>query len=136
MRLVIDTNIVISALIKDSWVRKIIVESGIELFTPDFTFEEIDKHLHYICKKSSLSREENLKVLGILSDYIRIVDFEFYAHKIKDAKKIIGKIDENDIPFLALAMSFKNDGIWTNDKHFLRQKEVKIWRTKDVLEKL
>ena len=135
LRLVVDTNIILSATIKDSTVRKIIVESGIDFFTPDFTFDEINRHLNYICKKNSLSKEINLKIIDILSKYVNVVDLSFYAHKIMDAKKIIGKIDENDTPFLALALSFDNEGIWTNDKHFLKQKKIMIWKTEDVLKK-
>ncbi len=136
MRLVVDTNIILSAMIKDSTIRKIIVESGIDFFTPDFTFDEINRHLNDICKRNSLSKEINLKIIDILSKYMTVVEFGFYAHKIMDAKKIIGKIDENNIPFLALALSFNNDGIWTNDKHFLKQKKVKIWGTKEILKRL
>lgn len=136
LRLVVDTNIILSAMIKDSTIRKIIVESGIDFFTPDFTFDEINRHLNYICKKNSLNRKINLKILDVLSKYINVVDFGFYAHKITEARKLIGKIDEKDIPFLALALSFENDGIWTNDKHFLKQKKVKIWGTKEILKRL
>jgi predicted nucleic acid-binding protein len=135
LRLVVDTNIIISAMIKDSTVRKIIVESGIDFFTPDFTFDEINRHLNDICKRNSLSRKINLKILSILSKYINVVDFGFYAHKITEARKIIGKIDEKDIPFLALALSFENDGIWTNDKHFLKQKKIRIQKTEDILKR-
>ncbi|MDI6917654.1 MAG: PIN domain-containing protein [Thermoplasmatales archaeon] len=109
MRLVVDTNIILSAMIKDSTVRKIIVESGIDFFTPDFTFDEINRHLNYVCKKNSLNRKINMKILNILSKYINVVDFGFYAHKITEAQKIIKKIDENDVPFIALALSFDNN---------------------------
>ena len=136
MKLVVDTNIILSAMIKDSTIRKIIVESDIDFFTPDFTFDEINRHLNYICKKNSLNRKINLKILAVLSKYINVVDFGFYAHKITEARKLIGKIDEKDIPFLALALSFENDGIWTNDKHFLKQKKMKIWGTKEILKRL
>jgi len=136
LKLVVDTNIILSAMIKDSTIRKIIVESGIDFFTPDFTFDEINRHLNYICKKNSLNRKINLKILAVLSKYINVVDFGFYAHKITEARKLIGKIDEKDIPFLALALSFENDGIWTNDKHFLKQKKMKIWGTKEILKRL
>ena len=136
LRLVVDTNIILSAMIKDSTIRKIIVESDIDFFTPDFTFDEINRHLNYICKKNSLNRKINLKILAVLSKYINVVDFGFYAHKITEARKLIGKIDEKDIPFLALALSFENDGIWTNDKHFLKQKKMKIWGTKEILKRL
>lgn len=136
MKLVVDTNIFLSALIKNSIVRKIIIEYDLELFTPDFTFEEINANLSSISKRTNLSVGELKEITQILSDYITIVDFTFYAHKISDAERIIGKIHKSDTPFIALALSFENDGIWTNDKHFLKQKVVKIWTTEELIRNL
>ena len=56
--------------------------------------------------------------------------------KWKDAEKIMGRIDMSDVPFVALALSLPSDGVWTEDKHFLRQSRVKVWRTRDLLKLL
>jgi len=48
----------------------------------------------------------------------------------------MGKIDRDDVPFIALALSFPNDGIWTEDRHFLKQRRVKVWRTRELLKLL
>ncbi len=45
MRLVIDTNIIISSLIKDSTNRQILLLPSFEFLLPEFTFEEINKHM-------------------------------------------------------------------------------------------
>lgn len=132
MRLVVDTNVIISALVKNSASRKIIVYSTFHLFTPSFTLEELRLHLDEICGKKGIDNEESLRVLNILFKYINVIDFDFYVSKIERAKRIIGNVDENDVPFIALALSFDNGGIWSNDRHFLRQKEIKIWRTEDI----
>ncbi|MBI5746664.1 MAG: hypothetical protein HZA13_06665 [Nitrospirae bacterium] len=31
-----------------------------------------------------------------------------------------------------MALSIKNDGIWSNDKHFEKIKGVKVWKTSDL----
>ena len=46
------------------------------------------------------------------------------------------KEETGDFPFLALALSVANNGIWTADKHFERQKKVKIWKTDELVNKL
>ena len=60
------------------------------------------------------------------------------AHTIqpyfKEAEKIIGNIDPKDVPFVALALAIENEGIWSNDKHFEEIKQIKIWKTSDLLE--
>ena len=40
MRLVVDTNIIISALLKESTVRSLVLDPHLELHTPEFVFED------------------------------------------------------------------------------------------------
>ena len=44
MILVIDTNILLASLIRDSTIRKIIVESDWEFFYPEVSFHEVRKY--------------------------------------------------------------------------------------------
>ena len=44
MNIVIDTNIFISALIKDGMTRNLIISSKDSLLIPEFEFDEIEKH--------------------------------------------------------------------------------------------
>ncbi|MDP3105249.1 MAG: PIN domain-containing protein [Candidatus Methanoperedens sp.] len=50
MRLVIDTNIIISFLISNSTRRYILMNSNIEFIAPEYTFTEILKHADIIMK--------------------------------------------------------------------------------------
>ncbi len=50
MRLVIDTNIIISSLISNSIRRSILMDSGFELMAPEYTFTEIMNHANLIKK--------------------------------------------------------------------------------------
>ena len=43
-------------------------------------------------------------------------------------------VDPDDSAFLALGLSLKADGIWTEDKDFYNQKILKIYSTKDLLD--
>jgi predicted nucleic acid-binding protein len=45
-------------------------------------------------------------------------------------------IDEDDTEFLALALSFQNDGIWSEDRDFQRQTAVRVWKTGELLDVL
>ena len=136
MRLIVDANIIISALIKESVTRSILIESSVEFYTVEYTFDEIKKHLGYISEKNSLTIDKNKKVLDILSNYIHIFEAKYYIDYLNEAQKIIGKIDERDVPYIALALAINNDGIWSNDKHFEKQDEIRIWKTKDIIKTL
>jgi predicted nucleic acid-binding protein len=72
-------------------------------------------------------------LLGILLASVQVVPAESILEWIGEAEKIMGKIDMDDVPFVALALSFLNDGIWTEDRHFLKQRRVKVWLTRDLL---
>ena len=69
----------------------------------------------------------------LLTENIEIVEKERYSDKMEEAMLLLGKDVLGDVPFLALALSTPNNGIWTDDKHFERQKKVKIWKTADVV---
>jgi predicted nucleic acid-binding protein len=136
LKLVIDANIILSALIRDSITRKILIGSAIEFYAPDYLMEEVEKYISLVSKKNSLSEHENKKVLDILSSYITVVGIEFYKENINEALEIMSNIDIKDTPYVALALSFDNDGIWSEDKGFLKQNKIKVWKTYEIMETL
>lgn len=136
MRFVIDTNILISALIKDSITREILLLPFFEFFVPEFTFEEINRHRDKICELSGLKNYEVDLLLSILLEHINIIPAQEIKPYFEEAKAIIGNIDEDDIPFVATALAISNDGIWSNDKDFNKIKKIKVWKTEDIMEYL
>ena len=87
MIIITDVNIVLSALIKDSIIREIILKSE-----QDFCFPE-----------PSLRGE---------------------------AKEIMKSIDPEDVPFIAAALSQENGVIWSEDRHFEKQRRTEKGRRK------
>lgn len=133
MKLVVDTSILFAALLKKSAVRELLLNSLFEFYVPEFGIEEIEKHVEEIVDRSGLSAENVYLLLGVLLASIQVVPAERILKKYREAEKIMGKIDRDDVPFVALALSFPNDGIWSEDKHFLKQEKVRVWRTRDLL---
>ena len=134
MRLVIDSNRIIAALIKNGPTRKIILSMNIEFCSPDHVIEEIRKHRAYIAKKSQLSEKEVEWLFALLMENVQIIPDEKVRQKMREAMQIMKNIDQDDAPILACALAIPNEGIWTEDRHFDRQTKVKIWRTADVLD--
>jgi len=133
VKLVVDTSILFAALLKKSTVRELLLNPLFEFYVPEFCIEEIERHVDEIADRSGLSVENVYLLLGILLASVQVVPAERILKKYKEAERIMGKIDRDDVPFVALALSFPNDGIWSEDKHFLRQKKVRVWRTRDLL---
>ena len=133
MKIIIDTNILISSLLKDSTTRKILLNESLNFYLPEIVLSEVNKYLPYIIKKSRLSEVEIKIILNTLLENLILVPIDEYGKKIKEGMKIIGNIDEKDVQFIALALSIENDGIWPNDKHFKEQQKIKIFKTIDIL---
>ena len=131
-RLVLDTNIIISALIKDSTTRDIIFHLDVEMYFLPFSQNELKKYEEYILQKTKKSKEELHYILEKISERGIIVEEKIIVLKMPEAKKIMDGIDPDDTPFIAAALALHAD-IWSDDKHFEKQNMIKIWKTKDFL---
>src|SRR3990172_7166118 len=123
MNIVIDTNIFISALIKNSLTRHLIINSKDNLLFPEFEFIEIKNHLPEILEKSGLSHKELEDLIKNLLRYVKVVRTEEIINYKNRAFGIMGEIDKGDIIFIATALA-TNAVIWSDDKHFKKQNEV------------
>ncbi|MBM2837812.1 MAG: putative nucleotide-binding protein, containing domain [Deltaproteobacteria bacterium] len=132
MNLVIDTNVLISVLLKDSVTREILLFPSFEFFLPEYALEEVEAHKGLISKRSGLDEEAIDVILSLLLENITIIPASEIKPNIARADKLIGHIDPFDVPFVALALSVENDGIWSNDKHFENLKGIKVWKTADL----
>lgn len=134
MKLVIDTNVIISALIRDSFLRLIVLYGNLDLISPEFTLDEVTKYEQIILDKSGLSEEDFEDLFLTILDKIELIPKEQYSFYMSEAENIIGKIDIKDVPFIACALATNADGIWSEDRHFEKQDRIKVFKTKDVLE--
>ena len=132
MKLVIDTNVLISALIKDSRTREILLFHSMEFLLPEYSLEEIARHKAKISRYCGLKEEEIDVILSVLLENISIVPFRAIKPHLEKAHEIIGHIDPKDVPFAALVLSTENDGIWSNDRHFEKAVGIKVWKTIDL----
>ena len=133
MKLIIDTNVLISSLLKDSTTREILLNESFEFYLPEIVISEVNKYLPYIIQKSKLSEDEIKILLNTLLENLNLVPIDEYEGKIDEGKEIIGNIDEKDIQFIALALSIENNGIWSKDKHFDKQEKVQVYKTIDII---
>jgi len=129
---VIDTNIIFSALLKNSAARKIILSDTFDLFVPEFSFTEIIKYEEVILKKSGMAKDNLELLLLLLQSHISVIPFKKIFDFLEEAEKEMEKIDIKDAPFIALALKLKIP-IWSNDLHFKKQRKVKSFNTAEIL---
>ena len=135
MKLVVNTNRIIAALIKDSTSRKIINNLNAELTTLDFTDEEIAEHKKELMNKSKINESEFNLILIKLKEKLINIDTNLVLTKLEEAKEIMDKIDKDDTYFIAAALATNSD-IWSDDNHFQKQNKIKIWSTEELIKKL
>jgi len=136
MKFVVDTGRIVAALIKDSACRSILLSEKFEFLTVDFTKSEIDEHKPEILMKAKISEKQFGLIFSQLFSKIFIVNDITIQEKMDVAKEIMDPIDPGDTPFVALALAVESAGIWSDDRHFERQNQIKIWRTRVLLDAL
>ncbi len=134
MKIVVDTNVILKALIKNSKVRGILLSPKHRFYIPEYALEETRKHMVLVKEKTGLSGGEIEQVLGVLSSNLRVVSSEQVMQELREAQRVMRSIDRKDAPFVAAVLSIAADGIWSDDKHLKRQSKVRVWNTKEIMQ--
>ena len=138
IRLVVDTNTLMSALLKDNSITaKLLKSEFFDLYYPEDGLKEIEYYKKYMIskRKKKLQKQSFEYALKFILESIRIISSELYSQSVKYAYEVMKEIDEKDTPFLALALQL-NCPIWSNDKHFKHQNIADAYTTGEVVELL
>jgi predicted nucleic acid-binding protein len=139
MKIVVDTNIVFSAILNSqSWIGQILLYSDktIKFYSPRFLQTEIQNHRQKIKKHTNLSDSEIDELLDALYAKITFISEEFIPQEILiAADKLTKDVDYDDVMFVALSINFRCK-LWTGDKilmNTLKQKGFKRFTTTNEL---
>jgi len=130
MNIVIDTNILISILIKpDGKVANLffrLKETGIT-FISDYTFEELIKHDDQIKKFSKLSTVDFEKLKLSLLNTVQIITTENLPNQyLRDSFNLCKDVDIKDIPFVAVTI-YVDGYLWSGDKKLYKALRAKAF---------
>ena len=131
-KLVVDANIVIAAIIRQSTTRKIIEKSSLELFAPMGLIDELASHQDIILVRSSLTEIQYEYLKERMLKLIHLVRHTTIRKCEAEAYRQIGHQDLKDIIYVATVLCTNADGIWTNDTDF-NVTDVDIYSTTDIL---
>ena len=129
MKLVVDTNVVFSALVKNSRTREMLFYPALKLYAPEYLFEELEEHRKEIEEKAGITDDEFDVFVFVLKRVLEVVPKRAYEGYFLEARKVVS--DSGDVPFAALAIALSatvsrdgDCGIWSNDKHFVEKEGV------------
>ncbi len=119
MKIIIDTNIVFSALLNPiGQIGELIINApeNIELYAPDFLRIELKKHNAKLLKLSKLSEPALDELIYLITRNIRSISEEQIPSEVWAAtENILQNIDIKDTAFVALA-KWSEGYLWTGDK--------------------
>jgi predicted nucleic acid-binding protein len=119
MKIIVDSNIIFSALLRtETTYGQIIFNSDglFEFYSPKYLRDEIQKHWSKLIKISKLSDQQlDAAYFAILSK-ISFINEELIPQKIwEESEAILLNVDLDDIDFIALTKYIKGK-LWTGDK--------------------
>ena len=128
MDLVIDSNILFAALLKESGTSDILFKHT--LYAPEFIFEEFRKYKDYLKGKTKRDGKNFNELFDLFERNVILIPKEEIGPFIKKAEKI--SPDAKDVPYLALALKLRC-GLWSNDGNLKeKQNMVQVYSTEEL----
>ena len=132
MKLVVDANVVLSALTADSKTRELVVTLDPDLLTPVFVHDEIESYEELIVEKSGMDPDRVAQFVDLLFQYIEVVPVDEFQSAIEEADAAIGDTDPDDVLYLACAIAH-DVAVWSDDSDFDEQDVVEAYSASDVI---
>ncbi|MFT4310944.1 MAG: PIN domain-containing protein [Candidatus Woesearchaeota archaeon] len=133
MKVVVDTNVLMTFFWQNSVFRKLLTQELVDCIAPEYALEEINKYEAEICKKTNITKKQYKEQLNELAIYVEFISIENYQEKL--IAVVNNMPDPKDIDFVALAVKHELP-LWTNDKLLKEQSVVAIYTTKEILDEL
>lgn len=134
MKIIVDTNIVFSAILNSSSrIGKILLHSKehFHFFTCNYLRTEIQRHRKKLLKLSHLSEEALTELESLVTKNITFIDERLLPQVLLlKTEKLLKSIDPNDTPFVALTKHLRGK-LWTGDMQL--HKGLKAKRFKDII---
>ena len=130
MRVVVDTNIVFSAILNtNSRISRIILQpkSSLNLYSTNQLEYELAEHWDKLKKISKYSDIDLQLASSLIISRIRFINVELIPIKLFiKAKKITEDIDIDDTEFVAMTEHIRGK-LWTGDKELIKGLKKKSW---------
>ncbi len=130
MRVVVDTNIVFSAILNsNSRISKIILQpkSKLNIYSTDQLENELAEHWSKLKKLSTYSEIELHKISSLIISRIKFISAQLIPLNLfKTSEGLTSDIDIDDTEFVALTEHIRGK-LWTGDKELIKGLKKKKW---------
>jgi predicted nucleic acid-binding protein len=143
MNLVVDTNIIISALITpEGTISRLLLQdlADSQLISPHFLFDEIISKYDKIQSITRLSDEDLKELFYLLIKHIDFIDNDLISFENqKKAFALVSDIDKKDLLFVALSIQ-TGFSLWSGDLKLVKGLKTRgfasVLETKEIVERI
>jgi predicted nucleic acid-binding protein len=130
--IVVDANILFSALLKDGTTRRLLLHGGLDLHTPGHIWDEFARNRDFLVKKSGATRASFDLLVDALRDRIADVPLPLVQARMDEAQSHLAPKDRLDAPYVAACLAL-GAMLWTRDKRLKARAPVRVVTTEDVV---
>ena len=130
MKLVVDANIFISALIGGK-AAELLFNPNFDLLTTERTTWEVKKYLPHLAEHTEESTDHLLYLFELIP--VRACQSNEYEKSLSTAQLLIGDRDPFDVDILALTLE-TGVPLWSNDTDFEKIDKITLFKTEDVMQ--
>jgi len=130
MKLVVDANVFISALIGGK-AAELLFHPNFELLTTERTTWEVKKYLPELAEYVEKSPADLLFLFELIP--VKACQSKEYETSLSTAAHFIGDRDPFDVDILALTLK-TGAPLWSNDSDFEKIDKITLLKTKDIIE--
>ena len=130
MKLVVDANVFISALIGGK-AAELLFNPNLELLTTERTTWEVKKYLPELAVYIEKSPADLLLLFELIP--VRAWQSKEYDSSLSKAEHSIGDRDPHDVDILALTLE-TGAPLWSNDSDFEEIEKITLLKTKDIID--
>ena len=130
MKLVVDANVFISALIGGK-AAELLFNPDFELITTERTTWEVKKYLPKLAGHTDHTPSSLLLLFELIP--VKACQSREYERSLSKAQNLIGNRDPFDVDILALTLE-TGAPLWSNDSDFKEIDEITLFKTKDVID--
>jgi predicted nucleic acid-binding protein len=134
MQLVVDTNVVFSALIAGGKTREPVLTGGFDLYAPEHFGTEVRNHRGTLREKTGLTGDQLDTLLDLVLDEITTVPGDAFDNSLPAAREAMADIDPDDAPFLASAFHL-GCALWSDDGDLREQDLAPVVTTTELVER-
>lgn len=134
MLVVVDANVLCSALLAKGRTVDILFSEQIEVIAPELLLIELERHKDELLEKTKLSNADFNELLALFKKNIKIIPDSEFKDFLYEANELL-KPHTKDTEYVALALKF-DCLLWSKEKLLKKLKKIEVLDAEDIAKRI